>query len=117
MPVYATSHIYSGIENTLLNRDLDGIIFAETPWLLSHKNSPIKKSIADNWPANAGRLARLYALGVDAYQLYPRIQLLSNNQKNTLAGTTGLLTLDETGRVVRTLEWAHIKYGRIKPLL
>lgn len=116
VPVYATSHIYSGTPSPLLDRDLDGIIFAETPWLLSYNNDPVKQAIAINWPSTAGPLGRLYALGVDAYQLYPRIQLLSTNQENNLAGATGLLTLDATGRVVRTLDWAYIDHGNIKPL-
>jgi len=116
VPVYATSHIYSGTASPLLDRDLDGVIFAETPWLLSYQDNPLKQGIDQNWPANAGRLGRLYALGIDAYQLFPRIQLLSTNQENKLAGATGLLTLDASGRVVRTLEWAHIKNGKIKPL-
>lgn len=116
VPVYATSHIYSGTPAPLLNRDLDGVVFAETPWLLSYKNSPVKQAIAANWPSNAGRLGRLYALGVDAYQLYPRIQLLSTSQENKLAGATGLLTLGDTGRVIRTLNWAHINQGQIEPL-
>jgi len=116
IPVYATSHIYSGTASPLLDRDLDGVIFAETPWLLSYHNNSVKQAIAANWPATAGRLGRLYALGVDAYQLYPRIQLLSTNRENKLPGATGLLTLDASGRVVRTLEWAHINRGHIKPL-
>jgi len=116
VPVYATSHIYSGSPSPLLDRDLDGVIFAETPWLLSYQNNPLKQSISSNWPANATRLGRLYALGVDAYQLFPRIQLLSTNRENKLAGATGLLTLDASGRVIRTLEWAHINKGHIEPL-
>jgi len=116
VPVYATSHIYSGSPAPLLNRDLDGVIFTETPWLLNHTNNAVKQAIAANWPANAGRLGRLYALGVDAYQLYPRIQLLSTHQQNKLLGETGLLTLGDTGRVIRTLNWAHIRKGRIEPL-
>jgi len=116
VPVYATSHIYSGTPSPLLDRDLDDVIFTETPWLLSYQNNPLKQSIASNWPSNANRLGRLYALGVDAYQLLPRIQLLSTNRENKLAGATGLLTLDASGRVIRTLEWAYIKKGYIEPL-
>jgi outer membrane PBP1 activator LpoA protein len=116
IPVFATSHIYSGTASPLLDRDLDGVIFAETPWLLSYQNKTLKQGIDANWPDNAGQLGRLYALGVDAYQLFPRIQLLSTNRENKIAGATGLLTLDATGRVVRTLEWAYINNGKITPL-
>jgi len=116
VPVYATSHIYSGTSSPLLDHDLDGVIFTETPWLLSYQNHPLKQSISSNWPGSANRLGRLYALGVDAYQLFPRIQLLSTNRENKLAGATGLLTLDASGRVIRTLEWAHINNGKIETL-
>lgn len=116
VPVYATSHIYSGTASPLLDRDLDGVVFAETPWLLSYQNNPLKNTISSTWPATSGRLGRLYALGVDAYQLYPRIQLLSGTGQNQLAGATGMLTLDESGRVVRSLQWAQIQSGHIRPL-
>ena len=116
IPVFATSHIYSGSVSPLLDRDLDDVVFTETPWLLSYQNDPLKQSIDKNWPNTANRFGRLYALGVDAFQLFPRIQLLSTSQENMLAGATGLLTLDDSGRVVRTLEWAHISQGHIKPL-
>lgn len=116
IPVYATSHIYAGGTSTLLDSDLDGITFTETPWMLGNRNDPVKRAVDSAWPATAERLGRLYALGVDAYQLYPRIQLLSGIGNNQLSGATGLLTLDKSGRVVRTLQWAEIMNGRIQAL-
>lgn len=116
IPVYATSHIFSGTSSPLLDRDLDGIIFCESPWMLEYRNDPIKKQIQRIWPSTAARLGRLYALGIDAYRLYPRIKQLSIISNSKLDGATGSLTLDDRGRIIRTLNWAQIRKGKIRKL-
>lgn len=116
VPVYATSHIFSGTTSPLLDRDLDGIIFCESPWMLGYRNNPLKKQIRQIWPATADRLGRLYALGIDAYRLFPRIKQLSVISNSKLDGATGSLALDDRGRVIRTLNWAQIRHGKIRKL-
>merc|ERR1712000_3169 len=34
LPVYATSHVFSGVVNSLKDRDLNGVRFCDVPWLL-----------------------------------------------------------------------------------
>lgn len=116
-PVYATSHIYSGQVSTILDRDLDEIIFCETPWMLdSSAGNPLKGLIQQTWPTNAHRFGRLYALGIDAYRLFPRIKQLSLIRNARLDGMTGSLQLDSDGRVVRSLSWARFAGGKVRPL-
>jgi outer membrane PBP1 activator LpoA protein len=73
LPIYATSQIFSGNENTLTNYDLNGIRFVDMPWLLQADRrgddlSALRPLSADH--------ERLYALGADALRL---IQLLLDN--------------------------------------
>ncbi len=116
IPVYATSHIYGGSPDPLQNRDLDGIIFCETPWMLNQQDYELKTRIHATWPATSDRLGRLYALGVDSYRLLPRIKQMAIMSNTNLFGATGSLALDEQRRVVRTLRWAKIQKGTIRTL-
>ena len=116
VPVYSTSHIFSGLRAPLLDRDLDEIIFCETPWMLEQPDNTLKIQIKQTWPATANHLGRLYALGVDAYRLFPRIKQLARIQNSKLDGLTGSLNLDQQGRVMRTLKWARFENGEIQPL-
>ena len=116
IPVYATSHIYGGSPDPLQNRDLDGIIFCETPWMLDLQDKELKTRIQNTWPATSDRLGRLYALGVDSYRLLPRVKQMAVMTTTNLFGATGSLALDEQGRVVRTLRWAKVQKGNIRTL-
>ncbi len=117
IPVFATSHIFSGNASPLLDRDLEGIVFCEIPWMLEdYQNNPTRQQVNTIWPATAGPLGRLYALGVDSYHLFPRIRQLAMLPNGTLDGATGKLTLDSNGRIIRRLSWAKIRRGRIRQL-
>ncbi len=113
-PVYSTSHIYSGKEDPLLDRDLDGIIFCETPWMLGTSEKSLKTTIKRHWPANADRYGRLYAMGVDAYHLFPRTRQLALIPGSSINGETGSLTMNASRQVIRELHWAKIDRGIIK---
>lgn len=116
VPVYATSHIFSGLRAPLLDRDLDEIFFCETPWMLQQPEDALKTLIKQTWPTTANHLGRLYALGIDAYRLFPRLKQLSLIENSQLDGMTGKLSLDPQGRVVRTLKWAQFKNGEIRKI-
>ena len=116
LPVIATSHIYSGSQDRDQNRDLDGVVFCETPWMLGEKDAVLKNKIHEAWPSTSARLGRLYALGVDSYRLLPRISQMAAMPSATVSGATGLLSVDEKGRVVRSLRWAEIRNGVVRQL-
>ncbi|HHM04591.1 MAG TPA: penicillin-binding protein activator [Gammaproteobacteria bacterium] len=112
VPVLATSHVYAGSENPALDRDMDGVLFTDIPWLLS--GDPVRTSVEAAWP-DAGGLARLYALGADAYRLLPLLQQLRTQPLSEVAGATGRLSLDERQHLHRTLVWARFQDGRPAP--
>jgi outer membrane PBP1 activator LpoA protein len=115
LPVYATQDIYSGIHRPLEDIDLNGIIFGESPWLLSEEDE-LKASIQFLFPQNSAQNLRLQAFGIDAFRLYPRIRQMETGATNAFVGATGELTLDTENRITRKLTWARIQDGFARPL-
>lgn len=107
LPVFATSQINTG-EKKASNRDLNGIQFLDMPWALS-KTIPIKNQINNSLPTNAARYSRFYAMGVDAFNLAPRIDILTQVINSHINGQTGLLSIDENNQVARSLQWAKFR--------
>lgn len=122
IPVYSTSAIYSGIPNSSLDRDLDGIIFCDIPWILNKdKDLPsilpvLKRKIISLWSNSYKRYSRLYALGIDSFYLMLNINQLSNNPESGIAGATGEFYIDNYLHIYRKLNWAKFAKGFPKPL-
>lgn len=76
LPVYSTSQIFTGNDNTLTNYDLNGIRFVDVPWLLQPDHPAVMIYPRASQPLPADH-ERLYALGIDAYRL---VQLLLTNR-------------------------------------
>lgn len=111
LPVYATSQIYSGESNADKDRDLNGILFCDLPFILE-ASDPLKRQLQDAWPGANPRFFRLNALGIDAYRLQTRIQLLQKVPNSTLSGATGTLSIGELNRIQRELIWARFEKGK-----
>lgn len=112
VPVYATSHIYSGTPLAARDKDLEGIYFADMPWVLNEKPAPnsLNKIVNDNWPQST-RYGRFYALGADAFRLLPQLEWLSEHPTDSMSGDTGRLSLRTNGVVHRETEWAVFRNG------
>ena len=110
LPVYSTSHVYTGKVNRELDRDLDGLIFCDLPWVLQN-NSPLYKTFTTNWPRQEN-YTRLFAFGVDAYHLIYNLEYLENNDYASYDGQTGNMQLDDYNRITRKLLWAKFRKGR-----
>ncbi len=131
VPVYATSHSYSGSINADMDRDMDGVQFSDMPWTLSGNLPPmaddadtnlepiderlrynaLKSEIEQLWPEAAKRYSRLYALGVDAYRVIGELNTLRRNRTDYFRGETGDLQLDVANRLQRRLLWARFQRG------
>lgn len=92
IPVYATSQIFTGNSNTLVNYDLADVRFVDMPWMLQpdHPAVMIYPRIV---PAMSPDMERLYALGIDAYRLVHILQGRSPNSALPIDGVTGKLSL------------------------
>src|SRR3990167_67101 len=115
VPVYATSHLFTGTYNQAQYIDLNGIMFCETPWLLN-VNDPLRQQASTQWPQAGGSLGRLYAMGADAFQLAPRLNQLKALPETRLQGLSGNLSLNPAQRIERQLPWAEFRDGQVQPL-
>lgn len=110
VPIYAISQIYTGVPNKAQNIDLNNIIFCTIPWLFDEdQQSPTSfynlRNILQQIPA--GHL-RLFALGMDAYNLLPHLNSMANNPYQ---GATGQLTLNNKNHIKRELVFAKFTAG------
>lgn len=114
LPVYATSAIYQ--PGAPPGDDLDGVQFDDMPWILSDDGpvAEVRNQMSSVWPAATGRRARLYALGHDAYTLVPLLRSAPLGGSPELQALTGTLSLTDTGRVARGLDWARVVNGQIR---
>lgn len=115
LPVFATSHVYSGSPDPKRDQDLDNIRFVDLPWLLDRKSN--LHELADTtWPEGHGNRERLFALGVDAWRLQARLHMLETVPNSRLPGVTGRLRVDENRHIVRQLDWAFFRKGNPRRL-
>jgi outer membrane PBP1 activator LpoA protein len=117
LPVFGTSHIYAGSDNPTADGDLDGVEFCDAPWLFNAQPGlPRRDDIAAQLPSTRGGNARLFAFGMDAWNLVPYLDWLRDHAGSYLPGATGQLTADAFGRISRVLTWAKFDNGLARPL-
>lgn len=109
LPVYATSHVYTGKPDRAADRDLNGLMFCDLPWLLTD-SSEHRQTFSEHWP-QLQAYTRLFALGIDAFHLVRNLPYLQANDFARFPGETGNLSLDDTGRLHRELLWARFHNG------
>ena len=107
LPVFATSHIYTGYANPELDQDLNGIAFTAMPWTIQPAAG---KGVE---PGSDLPLAyrNLFAMGVDAFRLHQWLEVLKTLPDNEIRGQTGKLSLADGNRVRRQLPWARFEDG------
>lgn len=106
VPVYSTSSVYAGYNNTIKDRDLDGIIFCDMPWVFVHQQPP-----RQNWPEQLNSYNRLYALGMDSYSLINQLNQLLLFPAMGTSDNSGVLYLNASQKIARILEWATFDKG------
>jgi outer membrane PBP1 activator LpoA protein len=117
LPVFATSHIYGGIANPDMDRDLDGVEFCDAPYLFDAVvGLPHNSDIANSLESARRAGARLFAMGWDAYALVPYLDWMGQHRDAYLPGATGQLSNDGAGRIQRQLIWAHFADGTATPV-
>jgi len=111
LPVFATSQIHTEQAGNS-NEDLESIQFIEMPWMLS-KTIEIKNTLNHSIPESKQKYSRFYALGVDAYDLAPRITLLQEVKGSHIEGQTGSLSMNSSGVISRHMELAKFRRGNV----
>lgn len=110
LPVYSPSMIYEGNPDPSRDRDLNGVTFTDTPWVLDEDNA-FRNTAQVAMPEVRGQLGRLFAMGADAWTLSNRLSLLRYMDDAYVDGQTGILTMDNNGSVHRKQLWALFENG------
>lgn len=113
LPVYATSHAYSGIPDPRSDRDLNGLIYCDMPWVLPQatRGAALREQTESTLPEANRQFVRLVALGVDAYRIVPYLKRLAAQPHERFEGVTGNVRVDEQRRLHRDLNWARFERG------
>jgi len=117
LPFYSISAIYTGVLAPSLDRDIDGVYFCDTPWVLNEPSvfnanlQEINRQIITLWPASYTNYKRLYALGIDAYNLASKLNVFLNSPQDGFDGASGKLYLDSFNHIYRELKWARFRDG------
>jgi uncharacterized protein len=112
MPAIYDGASYDGGTSTNVNRDLNGIVFIDAPWLLTG-DDPLRAAVSNAFESGAGPVERLRAMGVDSYRLHTRLAQLANFPGVSIQGATGTLTMRSDGSIKRELMPARFEDGNI----
>jgi len=112
--LYSISNIYTGNVNIREDSDINGVLFVDMPWVIDPENeySPLNRMIERYRKPSHSAYKRLYAFGIDAYRLIPRLAELSLQPGQQYEGKTGYIKIDEAGRVQRRQIWAQFVDGK-----
>ncbi|MFT4060533.1 MAG: penicillin-binding protein activator [Legionella sp.] len=110
IPVFATASVYGGNKNALKDKDLDGIIFCDIPWVFSHQMR------RRNWPEQFNSYNRLYSLGKDSYALATQLNQLILFPADESTTGDGILYLKPSQHVARVLAWGQFRQGVVHSL-
>ncbi len=114
VPVYGTSHVFTGNLNPARDRDMDGLIFGDMPWVLTDSNHPrsLRSKLTPQISSAGHNFQRLYALGIDAYDIIGALNTLKKYPYERFDGETGSLRLDLKQQIHRQLTWVKFVNGR-----
>ncbi|WP_019624086.1 penicillin-binding protein activator [Thioalkalivibrio thiocyanoxidans] len=113
LPIMATPHIYAGQPNANRDRDLNGIVFPDAPYLLT-TIEPLNGEMSDG---GAEALPRFVALGMDALRLSLHDRAVREAAHHQLVGGAGTWSLNPvSGDWVRDPAWARFERGEPRQL-
>ncbi|ELD3253956.1 penicillin-binding protein activator [Enterobacter hormaechei] len=112
--LYASSRSISGTAGPDYRLDMEGLQFSDIPVLAN--SNPGLKQLALNATGNDYFLARLFAMGTDAWTLANHYAQLRQTKGVTLKGNTGDLSASPECAINRELPWFRYLSGRIVKL-
>ncbi|NNJ90542.1 MAG: ABC transporter substrate-binding protein [Gammaproteobacteria bacterium] len=114
LPIYTTSHAWQGFINFDKDRDIEGILFPDMPWLLADEGEEALSlgSFKHLTRQKRSNSFRLVAMGIDSYQLPGHLARLQNSELEAHDGKTGQLYMDQLNKLHRQLIWAQMKNSK-----
>ncbi len=116
IPIYASSRSNSDQADRNTRRDLNGLTFTEIPWLLTGKqnNPDLSKQAKQLWPTRSSALERIYAMGIDSWQLTSKVNSMKLIPVLKHYGETGVLQMNQQRIINRSLLWGRYRSSRIQ---
>ena len=93
---------------------MDGLEFGDMPWVLAESTTHrgMRAEIENEITVAGNTLQRIYALGIDAFNIIGALNTLRAYPYERYDGETGSLSLDNRLRVQRQLTWVKFRSGR-----
>ncbi|MTH45753.1 penicillin-binding protein activator [Intestinirhabdus alba] len=111
--LYASSRSAQGNAGPDFRLEMEGLQFSEIP-MLAGGNDPLMQQ-ALSAVRNDYSLARMYAMGVDAWSLANHFSQLRQVPGFEIGGNTGTLTASQECVINRKLSWLKYQQGQIVP--
>lgn len=109
VPVFATSQVLSSNTDTVLNKDLNGIKFSHSGFVID----PASLQEVLNFDTSLiTEHKKFFAFGYDAVSIFPRLEWMQRAAQQKVNGMTGQLSVDANGVVHRELAWAQFVNGQ-----
>jgi outer membrane PBP1 activator LpoA protein len=108
-PVFAPARIFSGTADPTANQDLNGILFPLTRWQLDVASSG---TLPDLDSIRNGQLGALHAIGLDAWNVLPWLEIMRKDPDFVFPGAAGNLRVGRNGQLLREPVWAEFRKGR-----
>jgi uncharacterized protein len=112
MKAYASSLINQAFDPGTQG-DLEGVVFVDVPWIVAPDDRSLAKLPRKAMPNLV--LERLYALGLDAFEVARRF-VDAPPERLDILGATGKLTLGEGRNILREGTLAVFRRGQVLPL-
>ena len=118
IPVYAISSVYSGNNIIEKDQDINGVQIYDMPWILDKtiKSKKIYKIIKRNWDNSLTNNPRLFALGIDSYNISKEFKNLAQTPTSSISGMSGLLKILPNNQINREQLWGVIAEGKVNLL-
>jgi len=111
--LYASSRSSQGVNGPDFRLEMEGLQFSEIPMLSG--DNPALQQQALNAVRNDYSLARLYAMGADAWALANHFSQIRQVPGYQVSGNTGTLSASQDCVINRKLNWLKFSQGQIIP--
>ena len=117
LPVYATSHAWSGVPDPTNDRDLDDVVIGDMPWLVApaEPDRALRAQLDAALSERLPEFPRIYAFGADAYRLAIGLRRITGDRLASIDGHTGRLSAGPDHRIARRLSWVRFTGGLPAP--
>jgi uncharacterized protein len=119
--LYSISALYAGFPRPANDQDLNGVVFCDMPWVLLNASElpgnlqNVRAKVSAMWPDAFSSNARLYALGIDAFNLAVSLSEVLSSPSAGVYGASGKLYLDGYNHIYRELQWVKMQQGVPQP--